>query len=194
MKYDVFISYSRANLETVKPIKDEIERTTGIKCWMDLEGIESGVPRFTKSIIDGINQCQIFLFMCSAQSQSSEFALRELNFAGKRCPHIVIVHIDTSQMNEEFEFLYSLTDAIDWNNLPQREKLLRDIKKWICDPDNLPNDITGVSMKHGPEYNRFFSNVFFRSLKERFPHKKSRNNLYILKSADNFQRSNFAAI
>lgn len=133
MKYDAFISYSRSNLETVKAIKDEIERTTGIKCWMDLEGIESGAPRFTKSIIDGINQCQIFLFMYSAQSQSSEFALRELNFAGKRCPHIVIVHIDTSKMNDEFEFLYGLTDAIDWNNLPQREKLIRDVKKWTGD-------------------------------------------------------------
>ena len=130
-KYDVFISYSRANLEKVKSIKAEIERSTGVRCWMDLEGIESGVPRFTRSIIEGIKQCQIFLFMCSAQSQSSEFALRELNFADKRCPHIVIVHIDAFQMNEEFEFLYGLTDAIDWNNLPQREKLYRDIKKWI---------------------------------------------------------------
>lgn len=138
-KYDVFISYSRANLEKVKSIKAEIERSTGVRCWMDLEGIESGVPRFTRSIIEGIKQCQIFLFMCSAQSQSSEFALRELNFADKRCPHIVIVHIDAFQMNEEFEFLYGLTDAIDWNNLPQREKLYRDIKKWIGDYKNEVN-------------------------------------------------------
>ena len=38
-KYDVFISYSRANLEKVKSIKAEIERSTGVRCWMDLEGI-----------------------------------------------------------------------------------------------------------------------------------------------------------
>ena len=151
MKYDVFISYSRANLEVVKSIKAEIEMTTGVKCWMDLEGIESGVPRFTKSIIDGIKQCQIFLFMCSAQSQSSEFALRELNFADKRCPHIVIVHIDTIKMNEEFEFLYGLTDAIDWNNLPQREKLLRDIKKWISDISKL----IGRDATENDEYKQF---------------------------------------
>ena len=53
-KYDVFISYSRKDLERVKAIKAEIEQATGARCWMDLEGIESGVPHFTQAIIDGI--------------------------------------------------------------------------------------------------------------------------------------------
>ena len=71
-KYDVFISYSRKDLEVVKGIKEEIERATNAHCWMDLQGIESGAPRFIRSIIDGINMCDIFLFMRSKQSQVSK--------------------------------------------------------------------------------------------------------------------------
>ena len=41
-KYNVFISYSRKDLELVKKIKAEIDRLVGIDCWMDLDGIESG--------------------------------------------------------------------------------------------------------------------------------------------------------
>jgi hypothetical protein len=40
-KYDVFISYSRKDLELVKEIKAEIDCLVGIDCWMDLDVIES---------------------------------------------------------------------------------------------------------------------------------------------------------
>jgi len=137
MKYDVFISYSRSDLDKVKAIKTEIEQATGVSCWMDLEGIESGVPRFTKAIIDGIELCDVFLFMRSEQSQNSKYALLELNYANEEPEkHVVIVNIDNSRMVKEFRFLYSLTDTIDWNNQPQREKLFRDIRKWTGKFDN----------------------------------------------------------
>jgi hypothetical protein len=48
---------------------------------MDLNGIESGSPRFTKDIVEGINKCKVFVFMLTESSQESEFALRELNYA-----------------------------------------------------------------------------------------------------------------
>ena len=133
MEYDIFISYSRKDLEQVKAIKSKIELATGAKCWMDLEGIESGAPRFTKAIIDGIEQSQVFLFMRSAQSQASKYALLELNYANDDVSgnHVVIVNIDDSKMTKEFSFLYKLTDTINWNDLPQREKLFRDIRRWI---------------------------------------------------------------
>lgn len=129
---DVFISYSRHDLEAVKAIKQEIENAIEGRCWMDLEGIESGMPRFTKAIIDGINDCSVFLFMRSEASQTSKFALRELNFAEEKGKRVVIVHIDDSTMADEFQFLYGLSDSISWTNLPQREKLFRDLKRWLA--------------------------------------------------------------
>lgn len=130
-QYNVFISYSRKDLEVVKTIKEEIERETSAHCWMDLEGIESGAPHFIHSIIEGINMCDIFLFMRSEQSQYSQYALSELHYAEKGGKKYVIVHIDKSPMSEEFKFLYDLADTIDWDNLSQREKLMHDIRKWI---------------------------------------------------------------
>ena len=71
MKYDVFISYSRRDIDLVKSIKAAIEEAAKVVCWMDLKAIESGSKRFTKDIIDGINNCGVFLFMLSENSQAS---------------------------------------------------------------------------------------------------------------------------
>ena len=134
MKYDLFISYSRKDIDEVLKIKEEIESASGIKCWMDIHGIESGAIQFTKDIIDGINGCQVFLFMLSEHSQVSEFAVKELNFAYKKKKEcnkkVVIVNIDGCKMSDEFCFMYGLTDTIEWYNNVQKDKLLRDIGRW----------------------------------------------------------------
>ena len=131
-KCNVFISYSRLDYEKVKVIAKEIESKTNCRCWMDLEGIESGAPRFTEFIINGIEQCDVFLFMRSEHSQISKYALLELNYATEENQkHVVIVSIDSCKMTKEFRFLYGLSDMIEWKVIQQRGKLLRDIRKWV---------------------------------------------------------------
>ncbi|MDO5482423.1 MAG: TIR domain-containing protein, partial [Bacteroidaceae bacterium] len=131
---DIFISYCRRDIEKVKRIKQEIEAETQAQCWMDLEGIESGNPKFTKMIIRAINSCPIFLFMLSEASQQSENALKELDFAYKKHREegkkVAIVYIEPCKMNDEFSFDYGKADTIDWQNSLQKEKLIRDLKKW----------------------------------------------------------------
>ena len=147
MERKIFISYSRRDLKVVKKIKEQIELYSGAKCWMDLEGIESGNPEFTKAIVEGINECEIFLFMLSNNSQLSTFALKELDLAYKKVNEcqgkkkVVMVNIDSCQMLDDFYLMYSRTDIIEWNNASQREKLLRDLCKWIEKTDNsfVPN-------------------------------------------------------
>lgn len=139
--YDIFISYSRKNLEQVKKFKEEIESSTNAFCWMDFEGIESGTPKFTKAIIHAINACPIFLFMLSEESQKSENAIKELDFAYKKYREegkkVVIVYIVKCKMTDEFSFDYGKADTIDWLDSIQHDKLIRDIKKWI---ENRPGD------------------------------------------------------
>lgn len=130
MKFEVFISYSRHDIDAVRLIKSNIEELTGVRCWMDLKAIESGSKRFTKDIVDGINNCEVFLFMLSEYSQRAEFALRELEFANEKKKHVVIVNINNCQLNDEFQFMYGLSDRINWKDELQREKLLQDLKKW----------------------------------------------------------------
>lgn len=129
-KYKIFISYSRADLELVLSIKAVIEKETGLLCWMDLDNIASGTQSFPKVIVEGISRSDIFLFMLSKLSQKSEFALNELYFATKRKKHVVIINIDGCYMEDEFDFLYGLSDIINWQDRPQRVKILRDICQW----------------------------------------------------------------
>lgn len=129
--YDIFISYSRADLERVKAIKAELERSTGALCWMDLDGIESG-EQFEDVIISAINRSGTMLFMLSERSMRSEWALDELDFAKKKKKRIVIVHLEEVELSNKFYFRYHKYDQIMWHNMPQREKLFRDIKRWTA--------------------------------------------------------------
>lgn len=129
-KYDIFISYSRLDLEQVKSIKQDVELTTGASCWMDLEGIESG-EQFEKVIISAINRSDTMLFMLSKSSMNSDWALDELDFAKKKKKRIVIVHLEAVEQTDQFYFRYHKYDQIKWNDKSQREKLFRDICRWI---------------------------------------------------------------
>ena len=133
--YDIFISYSRQDLEQVKPVKEEIERITGASCWMDLNGIESG-QIFKRVIISAINRSDTLLFMLSNRSMRSEWPLDELDFAKKKEKRLVIVHLEDVEQTDEFYFTYHKYDQIDWRDPTQREKLLSDIKKWIGKTEN----------------------------------------------------------
>ena len=144
MQRDIFISYSRRDIGLVKQIKEEIEKSIGIHCWMDINGIESGSPRFTKDIVNGINNCKVFLFMLSEHSQGSEFALRELNFAYNKREtlgiRVVIINICGCKLTDEFDFMYGLTDTISWTDAPQHDKLIKDLKTWTGAIDDTRKD------------------------------------------------------
>lgn len=131
MKRDVFISYSRRNIDRVMEIKSQIDSQCGTECWIDLKGIESGSEMFLRDIVGGIDACKVFLFMLSRESMESEYALLELNYAKEQGKRVVLVNIDDCCMTGVFLFKYSLTDTIAWNNPPQREKLQRDIARWV---------------------------------------------------------------
>ncbi len=132
LSHDLFISYSRKNKDVVLPIKDEIERTLGLTCWIDLSDIPCGAESFKKKVISGIKQTRIaFLFFLSAESQSSEYALREINFAKKRATkRVILIRFNDDQMTDEFFFDYQDADIVDWRISEQKEKLLRDLKNW----------------------------------------------------------------
>ena len=70
-KERIFISYKRVDKVRVFAIKDGIEKATGEKCWIDLDGIESDA-QFADVIISAINRCEVFLFMYSASHTKIE--------------------------------------------------------------------------------------------------------------------------
>ena len=153
MTRDVFISYSRDNYDSVIEIKRQIDAAVCTECWIDLKVIESGAEQFPDDIIDGINNCKVFLFMLTEQSQESKWALRELAFAEKKKKHVVIVNIDGVEMNDRFSFKYGLTDTIAWNDKLQRDKLIQDLCHWI-DITHRPQSITPIPSQELGELNK----------------------------------------
>ena len=132
----IFISYSRKDLAAVKEIKTKIENVLNVECWMDLSSVRLG-SSFPQEIITGIDNCSVFMFMLSVNSQDSEFALLELNYAHSEGKQVVIVNIDGCKMIKAFKLLYGLIDVIVWDDIPQRNKLLRDLKRWIRPLDEI---------------------------------------------------------
>ena len=142
MNRDLFISYSRNDYDDVVSIVNLLHESTGVDCWIDLKGIESGSEQFIKDIIEGIDNCKVFLFMLSVSSQQSEYALNELNYAKVKGKRVVLVNINGCQMNETFLFQYGLADIIAWDSPLQREKLIRDIIKWTSSNSTIPSSYT----------------------------------------------------
>lgn len=133
MANEVFISYSRSDYQKVRKIKETIDQKVGIDCWMDLEGIESD-QQFVDVIINAINKHDTVLFMMSEASMHSKWALDELAFAEKKHKRIVLVRLDKAEMPDKFYFLYHGKDQIEWINVGQRRKLIKNLRSW-CQPD-----------------------------------------------------------
>ncbi len=130
MGNEIFISYSRRDFDTVKAIKDQLDRELGIECWMDIDGIESG-EQFEEVIVKAINTHEVFLFMLSPHSMASEYALDELAFAKRKGKRTVLLYITPCEMTDNFSFKYSKFDTIDWNNPLQHEKMMGNLRRWL---------------------------------------------------------------
>ena len=149
MANDIFISYSRHDLDAVKPIKEELE-AQGFSCWMDLEGIESGSEEFTDHLVAAIDTSAVLLFFLSDSSQKSEWSLKEIRFAKRKQKRIVLVRFNDDQMTDSFDFNFGGADIIDWRVPEQKEKLLRDLSKWL--------EITETLKKTSPSTMRTIAN------------------------------------
>ena len=117
MKYDLFISYSRADYwdknECVIPgnIVSQIVETLEtyqqhykFEYFFDQEAIESRAA-YLKRIASVIDESKVMLFVASKNSYASDFCAKELNFADKRNIPIVQFCIDSAKMPLDIELL-----------------------------------------------------------------------------------------
>jgi tetratricopeptide (TPR) repeat protein len=117
MKYDLFISYSRADYwdknECVIPgnIVSQIVETLEayqqhykFEYFFDQEAIESRAA-YLKRIASAIDESKVMLFVASKSSYSSEFCPKELNFADKREIPIFQYCIDDAKIPLDIELL-----------------------------------------------------------------------------------------
>lgn len=130
MNAKIFISYARKDSVEVYPIVDMLE-SNGLSCWIDKEGIESGSPEFENVILDAIDSSEVFLHMLSPNSKTSKYVKDEYQYAADVKKRIVTVLLHGAIDNPRVMFGFKTSDLIDIYNETQKEKLLRDLRKWV---------------------------------------------------------------
>lgn len=145
MKKKIFISYSRADAPIVKPLVEKIEASTGVECWIDWNGIESG-DQFEDNIVGAIDDCEIVLFMHSDNAIKSEWAKKEVRYASGEGKKVIPLLIDGNSLKGWYKFNYGGSDYIDINQQEHFNKLITNLNEWTKDSiDN--NDIKILNNK-----------------------------------------------
>lgn len=130
----IFISYKRVNKEPVFALINRIERELGVKCWVDLDGIETSA-QFASKICTAIDRAEVVLFMHSSAhlniDYDNDWTIRELNYAHSENKHVVLVKLDDAPLKNIFNLIYGTSNNIDSRNPDQWNILLRDLRKWL---------------------------------------------------------------
>lgn len=121
-KKNVFISYTRADYKDenkniiegnpISAIKAAFDKA-GITYWFDEDGVYAG-DTYAPIIARAIHNCDIFLYISSTRSNSSEWTSNEIATAHAYKKKIIPFRIDSSVYNESVIMFISKLDYIDY--------------------------------------------------------------------------------
>lgn len=127
MNYDIFISYSRKDLEIADRICRALD-AEGVSYFIDRQGIRAATE-FPDVIADAIKGCRKMLFLASKNSYKSKFTKREIYFAfnEKNEGDILPYCIDDAPMPDSLKFVFSTTNYRTMVDHPIETTLVDDI-------------------------------------------------------------------
>lgn len=140
-KYDIFLCYSRKDIDTATQLSRELV-SLGCSIWMDIGGIETG-QEFADHIVGAITDSRTFLFLCSENSMQSQWCARELFYAESLNKRIIPVRIDDSEFSNSFLYILGNLVCTDIRDTRQKERLFRDMQRLVCH-DSCTSDNTGL--------------------------------------------------
>lgn len=79
MKYDIFISYSRKDIEKVRPVIDELQ-ARDFSIWFDLSNIDY-TETFPDRIAEALDNSDSLLFICTPNSLKANYCKKEIGYA-----------------------------------------------------------------------------------------------------------------
>ena len=131
MEYDIFVSYSRKDSAVVQSVVDRL-KAEGYCCWMDVTGIESS-DEFKRVLVKAIRHSKVVLFFSSANSNNTEWTVKEINIAVQMKKPIIPVRLDDAPYDDSILFDLSGLDYIPCQdatmNVSANDKLMRAVVK-----------------------------------------------------------------
>lgn len=121
--YDVFVSHSSKDARLAERVVNAIEEC-GYRCWLAPRDIDPGEP-YARSIMRGIDGCDVFVVLLSRHSIVSEDVLNEVDNAHGVRKRIIPVFVDDVELPRELNYYLSRTqwvrigDIDDMSRLPE---------------------------------------------------------------------------
>lgn len=103
--YDIFISYSRQDKETVDMICKRLD-DNNISYFRDIFDITIS-STFTEALADAILSCRLVLFIASKHSFASKYTSKEVTFAYQNHIAIMPLLVDNTPMPTHLQFMFS---------------------------------------------------------------------------------------
>ena len=125
--YDVFVSYSRKDYKCVRSVITALT-SHGYQCWMDRDGIESG-DLFKRVIVKAIKDSKVVLFFSSANSNSSEWTIKEVNTAVQLKKPIIPILLDEAPYDDSILLDLSGLDFVSIKDNELTSRLMRALAK-----------------------------------------------------------------
>ena len=126
----VFISYSRRDVDVVEDIVTQLE-AAGIQVWLDREAIKPG-QQWRKQIVEAIDTAEAFVLNLSPNSGASDNVLKELNLAEEALePFILPIMLTDMKIPDEMRYQLAGNQFIAYFLDPERgiQDLITEIKK-----------------------------------------------------------------
>jgi hypothetical protein len=127
---DIFISYSRQDIEVVDKICKHLE-ANNITYFRDIFDIAiSNI--FPQTLADGILSSKLVLFIASQHSFASNYTSKEVTFAYQNHITILPLAVDDTPMPTRYSFMFSDVQCLSLTNTPI-QRLMEDIKKVLSE-------------------------------------------------------------
>lgn len=129
-----FVSYARSDEQQVFPLLRQMA-DIGARFWYDQGGL-SGSQLWMRELAKRITACQIFVLCLTPRAMSSEWVLRELEFAVEQKRPILPIVIEPTEVPLEVRFLVHNRQHLHAHALDRAQLVeqLRSALKEVCEP------------------------------------------------------------
>ncbi len=129
MSYDIFISHSSQSSDTALAIVEKLEKE-GVKCWVAPRDLDPGGD-WAEGIINGIEDCPLFLLVLCDHANESPQVLREVERAVSKNKPVIPLLTTKLTLSKSLEYFVSSHHWLEFSTPPSTQNL-KDLARIIC--------------------------------------------------------------